>query len=69
MASDAKNPPSFLAEDNFHFLGSKPLATSRYTSPQFHAAEVEKMWPNIFIQKHYYKIIELDTGLSVKRRF
>jgi len=48
MVSDAKDPPTFLLEDNYHFLGSKPLDSARYTSPQFHADEVEKMWPNVW---------------------
>jgi phenylpropionate dioxygenase-like ring-hydroxylating dioxygenase large terminal subunit len=48
MAGDAKDVPTFLAEDNYQYLGSKPLDPARYTSPQFHAAEVEKMWPNVW---------------------
>lgn len=48
LSHDAKAPPAFLAEDNYHYLGSEPLDTARYTSPEFFAAENEKMWPHVW---------------------
>ena len=40
---DSRPVPAFLREDAYRFLGSEPLAAERYTSPEFHRREVEKM--------------------------
>jgi phenylpropionate dioxygenase-like ring-hydroxylating dioxygenase large terminal subunit len=46
--ADTKPVPEFLREDGYTYLGSAPLATERYTSPEFFRREVEKMWPNVW---------------------
>jgi nitrite reductase/ring-hydroxylating ferredoxin subunit len=48
IASDAIPPPAFLGEDRYQYLGSEPLAASRYYDAEFHRAEIEKMWPNVW---------------------
>jgi phenylpropionate dioxygenase-like ring-hydroxylating dioxygenase large terminal subunit len=48
LEADSNTPPDFLKEDHYTYLGSEPIPTSRYTDPAFHAAEVEKMWPNVW---------------------
>ncbi len=45
---DSRPVPGFLKEDAYTYLGSEPLATARYTSPEFFAREVQKMWPNVW---------------------
>ena len=47
-ASDTKPVPDFLTADSYTYLGSEPLATSRYTSPEFFRRELEKMWPEVW---------------------
>jgi phenylpropionate dioxygenase-like ring-hydroxylating dioxygenase large terminal subunit len=46
--ADSKPVPTFLRQDSYEYMGSQPLAASRYTSPEFFRAEVEKMWPNVW---------------------
>ncbi len=48
VVADTNAAPSFLKEDNYHYAGCEPIAASRYTNPAFHAAEVGKMWPNVW---------------------
>jgi phenylpropionate dioxygenase-like ring-hydroxylating dioxygenase large terminal subunit len=48
VAADARNVPEFMAREVYGYRGSEPLAASRYTSPEFFQAEVEKMWPNVW---------------------
>lgn len=48
LAADSRVPPAHLAEDNYQYLGSEPLAASRYTDPEFFALEKAKMWPNVW---------------------
>jgi phenylpropionate dioxygenase-like ring-hydroxylating dioxygenase large terminal subunit len=45
---DTNEIPSFLREDAYRYLGSEPLATHRYTSPEFFRLETERMWPNVW---------------------
>src|SRR6267142_1564859 len=47
-AADTKPVPSFLLEDHYKYLGSEPIAASRYTSAEFFRLELEKMWPNVW---------------------
>jgi phenylpropionate dioxygenase-like ring-hydroxylating dioxygenase large terminal subunit len=48
LHSDARNPPAFLAENHYEFLGSEPLAAERYTSREFFLAEIARMWPHVW---------------------
>ncbi|MFA7555622.1 MAG: aromatic ring-hydroxylating dioxygenase subunit alpha [Spongiibacteraceae bacterium] len=48
IASDTRTPPAALTEDKYQYLGSESIAASRYTSADFFADEVEKMWPNVW---------------------
>ena len=48
MKTDARPVPEFLANESYEYLGSDPIATSRYTTEAFAALEVEKMWPNVW---------------------
>jgi phenylpropionate dioxygenase-like ring-hydroxylating dioxygenase large terminal subunit len=47
-AQDTKAVPDFLKEDAYQYLGSEPLSTARYTSPEFFRREIDKMWPNVW---------------------
>ena len=47
-AIDTHPPADFLLADSYKYLGSEPLSTDRYTSPEFFKQEVEKMWPNVW---------------------
>ncbi|OJW22260.1 MAG: (2Fe-2S)-binding protein [Rhodospirillales bacterium 69-11] len=48
IAAESRPVPDFLAEDTYEYRGSEPLDASRYTSPEFFKAEVEKIWPNVW---------------------
>ena len=48
LASDDIPPPAFMAENHDQYLGSEPIDAARYYSPEFHALEVAKMWPNVW---------------------
>lgn len=48
VAADARPMPDFLRVDSYEYRGSDPIEASRYTSPEFFRAEVEKMWPNVW---------------------
>lgn len=48
LDEDSVGAPDFMKEDNYTYLGSEPLAASRYTDPAFHDQEVEKMWPYVW---------------------
>ena len=48
LKADDIAPPDFLAEDRYRYLGSEPIDASRYYSPEFFRAEIEKMWPNVW---------------------
>lgn len=48
VAADSKPMPEFLKQHTYEYMGSQPLAASRYTSPDFFRAELEKMWPNVW---------------------
>ena len=48
MAADSIDPPEFLKEDAYEYMGSEPLAAKRYTDAEFFRREVEAMWPNVW---------------------
>ena len=48
MKADSRQPPEFLVEDAYDYMGSEPLAAARYTSPEFFARELQAMWPNVW---------------------
>jgi nitrite reductase/ring-hydroxylating ferredoxin subunit len=48
MESDSRPVPDCLKEDGYTYLGSAPIAARRYTSPDFFAQEVERMWPRVW---------------------
>jgi phenylpropionate dioxygenase-like ring-hydroxylating dioxygenase large terminal subunit len=48
MKIDARPAPDFLTQESYTYRGSEPLATKRYTSPEFARLENEKMWPNVW---------------------
>lgn len=48
LAEDSRPVPKFLSEESYAYLGSEPLAASRYTDPAFFRAELAKMWPYVW---------------------
>ena len=46
--NDTYPVPDFLKKDAYTPLGTEPLPYARYTSPEFHKLEVERMWPNVW---------------------
>lgn len=48
LAADDIQPPAFVSEDQYQYLGSEPLDAKRYFDPEFFKAEIEKMWPNVW---------------------
>ena len=46
--ADARPVPKFMQDESYEYMGSQPIAASRYTSPDFFRREVEKMWPNVW---------------------
>ncbi|MDR2857034.1 MAG: aromatic ring-hydroxylating dioxygenase subunit alpha [Novosphingobium sp.] len=48
LAADDVQPPAFVAEDRYRYLGSEPIDAARYYSPEFFGREIEKMWPNVW---------------------
>ena len=48
METDARPVPDFLKHESYTYLGAKPVLASRYTSPEFAALEMEKLWPNVW---------------------
>ncbi|MBS0409502.1 MAG: aromatic ring-hydroxylating dioxygenase subunit alpha [Proteobacteria bacterium] len=48
MKADTIDPPQFLKDESYEYMGSAPLAADRYTSPEFFRKEVERMWPNVW---------------------
>ncbi|MES2301905.1 MAG: aromatic ring-hydroxylating dioxygenase subunit alpha [Pseudomonadota bacterium] len=48
LRADDVQPPAFIAEDRYEYLGSDPIDAARYYSPDFFKAECEKMWPNVW---------------------
>lgn len=48
LASDVIAPPAFMSDDQYRYLGSAPIAASRYTDPAFHQAEIDTMWPQVW---------------------
>jgi len=47
-AADTHPVPAFLREDHYKYLGSRPIAASRYTGAEFFQLELDKMWPNVW---------------------
>lgn len=47
-ATDSRKVPAFLLDDTYRYLGSEPISTERYTSPEFFQQELEKMWPRVW---------------------
>lgn len=47
-ALDSRPLPDFLREESYRYLGSEPLAASRYTDPEFFALEKARMWPRVW---------------------
>ena len=47
-AADSRPVPDYLKEDAFRYLGSEPLSTDRYTSPEFFQREIDRMWPRVW---------------------
>ena len=47
-AADTNPVPQFLREEGYQYLGSEPIAASRYVSADFFKLECEKMWPNVW---------------------
>ena len=48
MRTDSIDPPQFLKDESYTYLGSAPLAADRYTSPEFFQREIKAMWPNVW---------------------
>ena len=48
MAQDSRPAPACLTEESYHYRGSDPLATERYTSEAFAEAERTHMWPHVW---------------------
>lgn len=46
--NDSRRVPAFLLEDESRYLGSEPLSTDRYTSPEFFQRELDRMWPRVW---------------------
>jgi phenylpropionate dioxygenase-like ring-hydroxylating dioxygenase large terminal subunit len=46
--ADSRTVPVFLRREAAHHLGSAPLSTDRYTSPEFFQQEIERMWPRVW---------------------
>src|SRR6202020_1022527 len=40
--------PDFLSKESYRYLGSAPLAASRYTDSEFFALEKSRMWPRVW---------------------
>jgi phenylpropionate dioxygenase-like ring-hydroxylating dioxygenase large terminal subunit len=48
LAEDSRPVPDILTREHYRYLGSAPLAASRYTDPGFFRAELERMWPRVW---------------------
>jgi len=48
MREDTVDPPAFMKQEAYEYMGSAPLATERYTSPDFFRRELAAMWPNVW---------------------
>lgn len=48
MAQDSRSAPGCLTDESYAYLGSDPIAASRYTSEDFARAEQERMWPHVW---------------------
>jgi phenylpropionate dioxygenase-like ring-hydroxylating dioxygenase large terminal subunit len=47
-ARDDPPVPAMYRQESWTDLGDEPLAASRYTSPEFFAREVSRMWPRVW---------------------
>jgi phenylpropionate dioxygenase-like ring-hydroxylating dioxygenase large terminal subunit len=48
LDQDARPVPEFLREESYEYMGSEPLSTERYVSPEFFRKELELMWPRVW---------------------
>ncbi len=48
LDADAIQPPQFMSDDHYRYLGSEPIPASRYYDPEFFKLENEKVWPNVW---------------------
>jgi phenylpropionate dioxygenase-like ring-hydroxylating dioxygenase large terminal subunit len=46
--ADSRPVPELYRQDSWQDRGSAPLSAARYTSPEFFAAERERMWPRVW---------------------
>lgn len=48
LKTDARPVPAFIRDEHYEYRGSQPIPASRYTDGAFFAAELAKMWPNVW---------------------
>ena len=48
LTQDSKKVPEFMVEENFEFLGSEDIDTSRYISREFFEKEKDCMWTRVW---------------------
>jgi phenylpropionate dioxygenase-like ring-hydroxylating dioxygenase large terminal subunit len=48
LAAEERAVPEALSKDAYEYMGSAPLSSDRYTSPEFFQREVTAMWPNVW---------------------
>ena len=48
LSQDSKKVPDFMVEENFEYLGSEDIDTSRYISREFFEKEKECMWTRVW---------------------
>lgn len=48
LKEDARPTPEVIPDEHYEYRGSEPVSTARYTDPAFFAAELAKMWPNVW---------------------
>lgn len=48
LAHDDVQPPAFVAEDRYRYLGSEPIDAARYYDPGFFRRELMEMWPYVW---------------------
>ncbi len=46
--ADGDNPPAFVADESYEFLGDEVLPAERWTSRAFHDLEIEHMWKKVW---------------------
>ena len=48
LSQDSKKVPDFMVEENFEYLGSEDIDTSRYISREFFEKEKDCMWTRVW---------------------